>query len=495
MARLGTGAGRLAVIAVGVVLAVTVMRSLSWAAGDEGGGHHDPFADVVLSLAIILIIALLGRGIAERFNQPAVLGELLIGVVVGNVGYWLGDPSFILIMHLNEAGDLFDAVWTTGLGIEDAALEKYAGQELGPDHPVTKMFVLLSGVEAVPLIILGFAVWMFSSLGVLLLLFMVGLESSVEEMKKVGGPAMAVAVVGVVAPMALGLGATFLIVPEIPFTAHLFIAATLAATSVGITARVFKDLGKMATPEAKIILGAAVIDDVLGLIILAVVVGMVATGEVQLAEIARICLISAAFLGAILLFGPRLAGYGVPIFRVFEKRRLKLLYPLCLMFILSWLANLVGLAAIVGAFAAGLIITEKQFDGEKDAPTGESRQKIEQLIEPLESVFAPVFFVLMGMQVNLATFLNIDVLGLGCVLIVAAILGKAVSGIVAGGTVDKATVGIGMVPRGEVGLIFASVGKGLGVLGDGEFSAIVIMVIVTTLLTPLALKWSLARKG
>ena len=357
MGKLRWGRGRLAAIAAVVVCTVMVLRGFSWAAGDEGGGHHDPFADVVLSLAVILIIALLGRGIAERLNQPAVLGELLIGVVVGNVGYSLGDPSFILIMHLNEAGGLFDAVWTTGLSLEDAALEAYAGQELGPDHPVTKVFVLLSGVQAVPLIILGFAVWMFSSLGVLLLLFMVGLESSVEEMKKVGGPAMAVAVIGIVAPMALGLGTTYLIVPDIPFTAHLFIAATLAATSVGITARVFKDLGKTATPEAKVILGAAVIDDVLGLIVLAVVVGIVATGEVQLGEITKIFLVSGAFLGAILILGPRLAGYGVPLFRLFDRHRLKLLYPLCLMFILAWLANLIGLAAIVGAFAAGLIIT------------------------------------------------------------------------------------------------------------------------------------------
>jgi len=495
MAKSGTNGGRLIKIGIGAFLGVMVLRGFSWAAGDEVGGHHDPFADVVFSLAIILIIALLGRGIVERFNQPAVLGELLIGVVVGNVGYWLGDPSFVLIMHLSEAGELFNAVWTTGMGIEDATLETYAGQELGPDHPVTKVFILLSGVEAVPMIILGFAVWMFSSLGVLLLLFMVGLETSIEEMKRVGRPAMGVAVMGVVAPMTLGLGATFLIVPEIPVTAHLFIAATLAATSVGITARVFKDLGKMGTPEAKVILGAAVIDDVLGLIVLAVVVGIVATGEVQVGEVAKICLISAAFIGAVLTFGPRLAGYGVPLFRVFEKHRLKLLYPLCLMFIMSWLANLVGLAAIVGAFAAGLIITEEQFGSDGETSMGESRQKIEQLVQPLESVFAPVFFVLMGMQVNLATFLETDVLGLGCVLIVAAILGKALSGIAAGGTVDKVTVGIGMVPRGEVGLIFASVGKGLGVLDDGEFSAIVIMVIVTTLLTPLALKWSLAREG
>ncbi len=156
---------------------------------------------------------------------------------------------------------------------------------------------------------------------------------------------------------------------------------------------------------------------------------------------------------------------------------------------------MVGLAAIVGAFAAGLIISEDQFGGEGEETMGASRQKVEQLVEPLESVFAPVFFVLMGMQVNLATFLEFDVLGLACVLIVVAILGKVLSGIAATGTVDKITVGIGMVPRGEVGLIFAGIGKGLGVLGDGEFSAIVIMVIVTTLLTPLALKWSLVRNG
>jgi hypothetical protein len=127
MAKSGTNGGRLIKIGIGAFLGVMVLRGFSWAAGDEVGGHHDPFADVVFSLSIILIIALLGRGIVERFNQPAVLGELLIGVVVGNVGYWLGDPSFVLIMHLSEAGELFNAVWTTGMGIEDATLETYAG--------------------------------------------------------------------------------------------------------------------------------------------------------------------------------------------------------------------------------------------------------------------------------------------------------------------------------------------------------------------------------
>ena len=461
------------------------------AAEGEDGGHHDPFSEVLITAAVVLIIALVGRGLAQRARQPAVLGELLIGVLVGNVGYWLAIPSFILIMNFSDASVLLDQVWSSGLGVEAAAEEVFSQGDLAPDEPGGELVEVLTGPDALRLVRIGLTLWMFSNLGVLLLLFMAGLESSVEEMTESGMQALVVAVAGVLAPVALGLGTTWFVLPEVAFTTHLFIATTLAATSVGITARVFRDLGKMATREAKLILGAAVIDDVLGLIVLAVVVGMVATGEVQLGEIARIVLISGAFLGVILIFGQRLAARGVPVFRAFDRYRIKLLYPLCLMFLLAWLASQIGLASIVGAFAAGLILSEGHFRPEDDAEDLRS----DQLLAPLEAIFAPVFFVLIGMQVNLLTFLDLQVVGLALALSVAAIVGKLLAGLGAGRAADRLTVGLGMVPRGEVGLIFASVGRGLGVLGDAEFSAVVMMVIVTTLMAPIALRWSLGRSA
>jgi Kef-type K+ transport system membrane component KefB len=459
-------------------------------AESESGAHEDPFNEVLLTAAVVLIIALVGRGLAQRARQPAVLGELLIGVVVGNVGYWLAIPSFILIMNFSEANQLFDQVWSSGLGAQAAAEQVFSRQDLAPGEPSSELVEVLTGPDALSLVRVGLTLWMFSNLGVLLLLFMAGLESSVEEMTESGGRALLIAVLGVLAPVALSLATTYFVLPGVPFTTHLFVATTLAATSVGITARVFRDLGRMATREAKLILGAAVIDDVLGLIVLAVVVGMVATGEVQLSEIARIALISSAFLGVILIFGTRLAARGVPIFRAFDRYRVKLLYPLCLMFLLAWLASLIGLASIVGAFAAGLILSEAHFGPGDDV----EELRSDQLLAPLEAIFAPVFFVLIGMQVNLATFLDLEVMGLALVLSIAAILGKLLCGLGAGRGADRLTVGLGMMPRGEVGLIFASVGRSLGVLGDAEFSAVVMMVIITTLIAPVALRWSLGRK-
>jgi Kef-type K+ transport system membrane component KefB len=156
---------------------------------------------------------------------------------------------------------------------------------------------------------------------------------------------------------------------------------------------------------------------------------------------------------------------------------------------MSWVANLIGLATIVGAFAAGLILNEQHFEKHP------SKTTLEELMAPLERIFAPVFFVLMGMQVNLSTFAEPGTLGLVAAFTVVAIIGKILCGLPAGNGLDRLTVGVGMVPRGEVGLIFASIGKGLGVLDDSVFSALVVVVMASTLVTPPALKWSLGRRS
>ena len=449
-------------------------------------GHEDPFSPILLILAIIILAAVFGRWAAGRLNMPPVLGELLIGVIIGNVGYWFGEPLFVIVMHLNYSMDIFNLLWNSGISIQDAVQQVFTPAQLGPDGIGTLFLNIFSSGHA-SLSHMTYAVWLFSNLGVILLLFMVGLESSVEGMLKVGKKASIVATVGVVAPFFLGFLLSSILLPEATFSVHLFLGATLSATSVGITARVLKDLHKLQTPEAKVILGAAVIDDVMGLIILAIVAGIASTGHLVVGEMVRIILISIGFLVVILFFGEKVFHWIIKKAGRFERESIKLLLPLTLAFLMAWLSSFIGLAAIVGAFAAGLLLRE-EFFGHEHKPD----ETMEALVAPLEKLFAPVFFVLMGMQVDLNSFLHPETMSLALAFIVAAIIGKVVAGYAVGG-LDKLSVGIGMVPRGEVGLIFASIGKGLGVVTDAVFSAVVIMVIVTTLITPVGLKWSLAR--
>ncbi len=449
--------------------------------------HEVPFSPILLEMALIIGLAVLGRFLAERFNQSAVLGELFIGVVIGNIGYSLGIPFFVLAMHLGDAIPLFSEVWLTGSSVNEAASHVFDADELAAGGSASRLIEIMTGLEGPRHVAMGFALWLFSELGVILLLFMVGLETQVDEMLKVGGRAFAVAIVGVVTPFVLGLGAGLWLMPDAGTPVHIFLAATLCATSVGITARVFRDLGKMQSREAKVILGAAVIDDVLGLIILAVVIGVASTGQINVLEIGRITLLSGLFVGSVLLFGGRLVQLLVPLVSALERHNVKLLFPLGLAFLMAWAANAVELAPIVGAFGAGLILSEEQF-------AKVSRQStMESLIAPLERIFAPIFFVLMGMQVDLQSFCDPTTLWLALAFTVVAIIGKLVCGLPAGRGVDRLSIGLGMIPRGEVGLIFASIGKGLGVVSGSVFSALVVMVIVTTLITPIALKWSLFR--
>lgn len=449
--------------------------------------HEAPFPPILLELAIVIALAMLGRWLAERLGQSAVLGELLTGVLVGNIGFSLGIPIFVLIMHLADAMFLFGEIWLTGSSVADAAQGIFPASDLVAGGSARRLVEIMTGPDGPRYVSMGFGLWMFSELGVILLLFMVGLETRIEEMLEVGGRAFLVAIVGVATPFVLGWLAGNWLLPDAGMPVHLFLAATLCATSVGITARVFRDLGKLQTPEAKVILGAAVIDDVLGLIILAVVIGVAATGQIELLEIGRISLLSILFLGSVVLLGGRLVRWLLPLVAALERHNVKLLFPLGLAFLLSWAANAIELAPIIGAFTAGLILSEEQF--EKYSPYS----TMEHLVAPLERIFAPMFFVLMGMQVNLQSLLDPGTLGLALAFSLVAVAGKVVCGLPAGPGMDRLIVGVGMIPRGEVGLIFAGIGKSMGVISGSVFSALVAMVIVTTLITPMTLNWSLFR--
>jgi len=407
--------------------------------------HGDPVVPLLLALTVVLVSAKIGGWIATRIHQPAVLGELVAGIVIGNLG--------LAGFHG------FEPLQT------DATLSILAG------------------------------------LGVILLLFEVGLDSTVPQMMQVGPSALLVALLGVVTPFALGWLAGVWLLPDRPSYVHAFLGAVLTATSVGITARVLRDLGAARSNEAKIILGAAVIDDVLGLVILAVVSGVITAADkgasgISLSAIAWVCIKAVGFLAAAIVLGRLLAPWLFRIAALVRVRGILLTTGLIFCFFLSYLAARAELAPIVGAFAAGLVLEGSHLERFEEA----KETTLESLLHPISTFLVPIFFVMTGMRVSLATFADPAVLGLASALIVVAWVGKQTCslGVLQKG-VDRLTVGLGMVPRGEVGLIFATMGATLSlagepVIGPATYSAIVIMVIVTTLVTPPALKWSIERQ-
>jgi Kef-type K+ transport system membrane component KefB len=395
---------------------------------------------------IILLGAKAGGDLFERIKQPAVLGELLVGVILGNL--------------------------------------------------------VLAGYGGLHYLKTDAAINILAEIGVVLLLFEVGLESNIKEMMEVGISSFLVAVFGVITPMGLGWMVSAWFMPEANTMVHVFIGATLSATSVGLTARVLKDLGKIHMRESRIILGAAVIDDVMGLVLLAAVSGIIASVDQGQAGISALQI--GIILGKATLFlllavwiGQRLSPFIFRLASQLKVRGMLLVTSISFCFLLAYLASAIELAPIVGAFAAGLILDPVHYEDLKKR----GGHRIEELISPLTTFLVPIFFVLMGIRVDLKTFGNVQILSFALLLTLAAILGKQACafGIMERG-LDRLSVGIGMIPRGEVGLIFASMGaqmllKGSPVIDSSTYSAVVIMVIITTLITPPALKWSLARRA
>jgi Kef-type K+ transport system membrane component KefB len=405
-------------------------------------GAHDSVPRVLLALAAVLVGTKLAGEAAERVGLPSVVGELVLGVMLGNLALVGGPDLSALASH--------------------------------------ESFTLLA------------------ELGAILLLFQVGLESTPREMMAVGGRAMLVAVVGVVTPMALGFGVGELLRPADGWMAHAFLGAMLAATSVGITARVLKDANAVRRPFARIILGAAVIDDVLGLLLLAVVAGMItAAGGGTALGMGGILLILAkalVFLAGALLIGARLSP---AIFRralVLRSTGVVQALALGFCFALCYLAGMAGLAPIVGAFAAGLVLEEVHFHGHRER----GERDLHDSLQPLTALFVPIFFARMGMLVDLHSFFSGPVMVLALALTLAAVAGKLVCALVTPRAASPLTVGLGMMPRGEVGLIFAGIGAQLVLNGrpvvDPEiYAAAVFMVVATTVLTPPLLMWSVRR--
>jgi Kef-type K+ transport system membrane component KefB len=376
----------------------------------------------LLYLIAIIAAAKMAGGLAERLAQPAVLGELGVGVLLSltPLSAAASDPAIVFV----------------------------------------------------------------AAIGIILLLFETGLESELDELRHVGVSATLVAVVGVLLPFLAGFGV--LLVVSGDYRQALFVGAILTATSVGITARVLSDMGRTASKEAKIILGAAVIDDILGLLILAVVLRIIAAGRPEALSIIRAGSLSIGFLVAAIWLGIRLAPKLIALAQRLKTRGMLVTTAFVYCIGLAYLAEQVGLAEIVGAFAAGLVLA-----------TTDDRVHIQSQVHPIADIFIPVFFVLVGLQVRLGDISPFDpshraALLIGVALLVLAVLGKLAAGLgVVNRGVNRLAVGAGMIPRGEVGLIFASIGLREGLLPTDLYAQMVLIVFVSTLIGPLWLKRTL----
>lgn len=394
-------------------------------------------ASILGDLFVLFVAAKLAGALVARLGQPAVIGELLAGVLVGPHALgWVGgaDPALVDLFH----GDAAAAREAAGLVLD-----------------------------------------LLAELGVVMLLFFVGLETRLSDLLGVGRRALLVGALGVALPFAAGYALMALRGAATPVA--LFVAAALVATSTGITARVLRDLGVLHAPEARIILGAAVIDDILAMIVLAAVSQLGPQGAVDPLDLALIAVQAFGFTLFVALLGTRAIGRFQTHLQRLPLTHAPLVLALALMLGLATVATRVGLAAIIGAFLAGLVLAQAK-----------EQYALEEAALPIYEFLVPFFFVVTGTRVDPALFLDGRVLREAAIVTAVAILAKLVGaglGSLGLGWRSAAIVGMGMVPRGEVGLIVASLGLSRGIIAGEFFSTVVVMSILTTLLVPPALTW------
>lgn len=417
-------------------------------------------AGVLISLVVIYIASKLGGELSRLVDLPPVLGELVAGVIVG--------ASALHLIVFPESGAI-------AADSQLMSLLQWLGG-LSPEA-VTEVFKSQSEVVSV-----------LAELGVIILLFEIGLESDLRELQKVGYQAAIVAVVGVAAPFALGTVGlmTLFHVPTIP---AIFAGAALTATSIGITSKVLSEIGQLKSAEGQIIVGAAVIDDVLGIIVLAVVASLAKTGEVDVMNVVYLIVSATGFLLGAIFLGKFFNTSFVAIADKLQTRGNLVIPALTFAFLMAFLANVIHLEAILGAFAAGLVLDET-----------DKRKELDLQIMPIADILVPIFFVTVGAKADLGVLnpavpANREGLVIAIFLLAVAILGKVITGWTTFGQaqLNKLAIGIGMVPRGEVGLVFAGIGSASGVLSKPLEAAIIIMVIATTFLAPPFLR--IAFKG
>ncbi|MEG4272365.1 MULTISPECIES: cation:proton antiporter [unclassified Microcoleus] len=406
---------------------------------------------VLLTLVVIYLASKLGAEAAKKFDFPPVLGELVAGVIVG--------VSALHLVIFPEAG----------LSASDSGIMTVV-QSINHLSPAALTSVFESQSEVISVL---------AELGVIILLFEIGLESDIRQLKEVGVQAVVVACVGVAVPFAAGTGGLMIIFHTAAIPA-IFAGAALTATSIGITSKVLSELGQLKSKEGQIIVGAAVIDDVLGIIVLAVVASLAKTGEIDVVNVIYLIVSATAFLlGSILLGGIFNKSFTAVVEKL--KTRGNIVIPAFIFaFFMAFLGNAIHLEAILGAFAAGLVLDES-----------DARNELDELVKPIADFLVPIFFVTVGARADLGV-LNPTVpdnragLLIAAFLIVIAILGKLVTGWVVFGLpgINRLAIGVGMIPRGEVGLVFAGIGSASGILDKPLEVSIIIMVILTTFLAP-----------
>ena len=432
---------RSSVLHIGLIVGAAALLAGGFVLSRGTPASHDALGRLALALTVLVTAALVGGHFAVRAGQPAVLGELIAGVVLGS----------------------------------------------------------LPGLGAIHFIATDTYVDILARLGILLLLFEVGLELSVGGLFEVGVSALLVAVIGTAASLAIGAFAASLLMAAAPLVVYVFLGASITATSVGITARVLRDVGASRTTEAKIILGAAVVDDVLALIVLGVVAVWATAGASALASqtttVGALVMKTVGFLVLALVLGVKLTPAWFRRAARLRTRDALLAVGLRFCFFLAWAASAIGLAPLVGAFAAGLVLEPSH--SASFVERGE--RSLGELLEPMTSFLVPLFFVLVGFRMNVSVFARPALMLFALVLTSAAFVGKlaCVAGVLKRDA-NRLTVALGMLPRGEVTLVYAALGASMRVgqtplLDDQGYAAVVAVVILTTLVTPPVLKWSLSR--
>lgn len=430
-------------LTIGLLLLAVFMPGELYAAAAEGAAEGLEDSQIVRFFFIVAVMLVVGKAsgeVFERIRQPAVLGELIAGAVLG---------GSVLGIIPTEAGD-----------------------------PLTGVVHILAEV------------------GVVILLFEIGLETDLKEMFRVGAAASSVALVGVVLPFLFGFLFWFSPMVDPSYskvsdsTTAIFVGATLTATSVGITARVLTDLKALDSLEGRLIIGAAVIDDILGLVLLGLVAALIGGGEISVLGVLRALGVAVGFLVVAIAVGLRIAPHIFGFVDQLQVRGVLLVTAFAFTLSVAALAKMAGSAMIVGAFAAGIILSgTNQF------------RLIEDRIKPVADIFTPIFFLSIGAAFDVSLLNpfnpeNLPILGVGLALFIIAVIGKLVAGWAAfWKRYNRSAVGFGMVPRGEVGLIFANIGLAAGVLTTDLFSAIILMVIGSTFISPPLVKWRLARGG
>jgi Kef-type K+ transport system membrane component KefB len=401
---------------------------------------------LVMQLAVILFFAKIAAEICERYlKQPAVLGELVVGMILGP--FALG--NLITIPGLPE-----------GLNI---------------------LFPLPHGSGEVSLIPVSSELWVVAQVAVVVLLFMAGLETDLQQFLRYGGPACIVALGGVIFPFMLGDLATvyFGFAESFMDPVALFMGAILTATSVGITARVLSDIGKISTPEGVTILAGAVVDDVIGILILAIVVSIAKAGALSPGEIGTLALKAFGFWLGLTAIGILVSKKVAKFFRWFQSDGALLVLGLSLCFLISAITEMFGLAMIIGAYMTGLVLSNTDI-----------AEHLEDSLRSVYQAFVPIFFVVMGMLVDFGAMTNVLLFGLviSLLAIVSKVFGCGIPALAVGfNRIGGFRIGIGMLPRGEVALIVAGVGLASGAIDLDIFGVSIMMTFITTLMAPIIL--------